>query len=105
MICYIAEIIPSNLIKKYVIPHQSEGIFPRFMFQYTMYKIKFWRPVNSYLPLILVHKPAPRSDTMEDVKVEDEDDDDLFKSARGLEPEPAKVRIAYKCEITKIPPY
>merc|ERR1719322_2158572 len=34
-----------------------------------------------------------RSDTMEDVKVEDEDDDDdLFKSARGLEPEPAKLR-------------
>lgn len=33
-----------------------------------------------------------RSDTMEDVKVEDDDDDDLFKSARGLEPEPAKVR-------------
>ena len=33
---------------------------------------------------------------MEDVKVEDEDDDDdLFKSARGLEPEPAKVRTAY----------
>ena len=37
---------------------------------------------------------------MEDVKVEDddEDDDDLFKSARGLEPrglepEPAKVRL------------
>ena len=37
---------------------------------------------------------------MEDVKVEDddEDDDDLFKSARGLEPrglepEPAKVRV------------
>ena len=42
-----------------------------------------------------------RSDTMEDVKVEDDDeddDDDLFKSARGLEPrglepEPAKVRV------------
>merc|ERR1719322_34356 len=33
-----------------------------------------------------------RSDTMEDVKVEDDDDDDLFKSARGLEPEPAKLR-------------
>ena len=29
---------------------------------------------------------------MEDVKIEDDDDDDLFKSARGLEPEPAKVR-------------
>ena len=32
---------------------------------------------------------------MEDVKVEDDDDDDLFKSARGLEPEPAKVRVTY----------
>ena len=32
---------------------------------------------------------------MEDVKVEDDDDDDLFKSARGLEPEPAKVRMTY----------
>ena len=38
-----------------------------------------------------VHK----SDTMEDVSkvtgVEEDDDDDLFKSARGLEPEPAKA--------------
>ena len=44
--------------------------------------------------LLLSHDSfASRSDTMEDVKVEDddEDDDDLFKSARGLEPEPAKV--------------
>ena len=60
--------------------------------------------IDIALLLILVHLPASRSDTMEDVKVGDdeEDDDDLFKSARGLEPEPAKVRAADK-RCTDIP--